>query len=345
MAVNEHRFARHAEVVAALADPALVPVEPPEEAGADRDAVGSAAWLRAHVARFSHGSAHVRRRAVVEAELARLDEDGLGRAATQCTRKAGDGADPRVLAVRALAGELGLPDPDAVAADVALVSGVYFGGSDPAADEAVARLVAAFRAGAGAVAGDYSGAVGDGVASGDGDADGGDGVASGDGDASGDRDASSYGAAEGDGDGEALANRISILVQAFEATGSLVERARGAAAEYGVDTAVGAVGAVGAVRADGLVYETLRHDPPVLAMRRTALRPTSVAGVEIAAGDLVTLDIAAANRDPEVFDRPDEFDAGRGETPSLTYGSAPRRCPGVGHSLALAAGILQAGGR
>jgi Cytochrome P450 len=290
MAVNEHRFARHAEVVAALADPALVPVEPPEEAGADRDTVGSAAWLRAHVARFSHGSAHVRRRAVIEAELARLDEDGLGRAAAQCTRKAGDGADPRVLAVRALAGELGLPDPDAVAADVALVSGVYFGGSDPAADEAVARLVAAFRAGAGAVA----------------------------------------------GDGEALANRISILVQAYEATGSLVERARGAAAEYGVDGADGL---------DGLVYETLRHDPPVLAMRRTALRPTSVAGVEIAAGDLVTLDIAAANRDPEVFDRPDEFDAGRGETPSLTYGSAPRRCPGVGHSLALAVGILQAGGR
>jgi cytochrome P450 len=296
MAVNEHRFARHAEVVAALADPALVPVEPLEEAGVDRHAVGSAAWLRAHVARFAHGPAHVRRRAVVEDELARLDEDGLRRAAAQCARKAGDGADPRVVAVRALAGELGLPDPDAVAADVALVSGVYFGGSDPAADEAVARLVAAYRAGAG----------------------------------------------EADGDGEALANRISILVQAFEATGSLVERARGAASEYGLADSDGTDHAGGVA---GLVYETLRHDPPVLAMRRIALRPTSVAGVEIAAGDLVTLDIAAANRDPEVFDRPDEFDAGRGETPLLTYGSAPRRCPGVGHSLALATAILKEGGR
>ena len=304
MAVNEHRFARHAEVVAALADPALVPVEPPEEAGVDRDAVGSAAWLRAHVARFAHGSAHARRRAVIEAELARLDEDGLGRAAAECARKAGEGADPRVVAVQALAGELGLPGPDAVAADVALVSGVYFGGSDPAADEAVARLVAAHRARA------EAGAAGD--------------VGAGGGGAS---------------DGEVLANRISILVQAFEATGSLVERARAAAVEYGVEGADGADG-VG-----GLVYETLRHDPPVAAMRRTALRATSVAGVEIAAGDLVTLDIAAANRDPEVFDRPEEFDAGRGETPLLTYGSAPRRCPGVGQSLALAVGIVEVGDR
>jgi cytochrome P450 len=292
MPVNEHCFARHAEVVAALADPALVPIEPPEEADADRAAVGTAAWLRAHVARFAHGPAHVRRRAVVEAEIARLDEDGLRRAATECARKAGPGADPRIVAVRALAGELGLPDPEAVAADVALVSAVYFGGADPAADEAVARLVAAYHT-------------------------------------------ADAGAADGadDADGEALANRISILVQAFEATGSLVERARAAA------------GGEGSAPVEGLVYETLRHDPPVRAMRRTALRATNVAGVDIAAGDLVTLEIAAANRDPEVFDRPDEFDAGRGETPSLTFGSAPRRCPGVGHALALATEIVAVDGR
>lgn len=205
--------------------------------------------------------------------------------------------------------------------------GVYFGGSDPAADKAVARLVAAFRAGARGGTGAAADAGGGGESHRNTDAGGG-GESGGGGDSGG----------EGR-DGETLANRVSILVQAYEATGSLVERARGAAAEYGVDGAETADGV------NGLLYETLRHDPPVLAMRRTALRPTSVAGVEIVAGDLVTLDIAAANRDPEVFDRPDEFDAGRGETLSLTYGSAPRRCPGVGHSLALAAGILEVGGR
>ena len=256
----------YAEVVAALAEPALVPVPPAESPQAAPDAVGTAAWLRAQVARFAHGSEHARRRAVIEAELARIDPGALRKAA------AADGLgdlDPRARSAFVLAGALGLADPGSAAADVGLVSAVYFGRDSVEADAAVARLVAAFAE------------------------------------------------VPGPSSPEEIANRVSILIQAHEATGSLVERA----AKHMTDGA-------DAADVDAVIRETLRHDPPLLTMRRTALRATCVAGVDIAEGDLVTLDIAAANRDGDT------------SAPVLTFGSEPRRCPGEAHALALAAGIL-----
>lgn len=284
MAERTHEFSRYAEVVAALADPALAPIAPAASAQAEPDAPGTAAWLRTRVARFSHGPQHASRRAVVEAEIARLDPVALRKAAAAEAGTPAAEDDPRVRTARLLAGALGLADPERAAADVGIVSGVYFGGDDPAADAAVARLVEAYTA----VAGPAS--------------------------------------------AEELANRISVLIQAYDATGSLVERA----AAHLTEDAGGDV-----ERAEAVVVETLRHDPPVQAMRRIAVRETRAAGVDIAEGDLVTLLIPQANRDPEVFDRPDEFDPSRPASPhSLTFGSDPRRCPGHAQAVALAAGIL-----
>lgn len=59
------------------------------------------------------------------------------------------------------------------------------------------------------------------------------------------------------------------------------------------------------------VDEILRLDPPVLLTGRTCLRDTSVAGVPVAKGALVTTILAAANRDPEVFTEPARFDVRR----------------------------------
>lgn len=59
------------------------------------------------------------------------------------------------------------------------------------------------------------------------------------------------------------------------------------------------------------VDEILRIDPPVLLTGRTAVRDTEVAGRTITKGSLLTTILAAANRDPEVFDRPAEFDVAR----------------------------------
>jgi len=127
-----HEFDRHADVRAALADPALVPESP---AGGG-PAGASLAWLRATVARFSSGEPHRRRRALAEAELARLEPASLWRAAA-----AGPEGEVRVRVVRVLAEALGMPEPAAVAEAVIVVAGAYFGGGDAAADEAVARLV------------------------------------------------------------------------------------------------------------------------------------------------------------------------------------------------------------
>jgi len=59
------------------------------------------------------------------------------------------------------------------------------------------------------------------------------------------------------------------------------------------------------------VDEVLRIDPPVQRTARRALRDTTVHGVPVAAGELVVLVLAAANRDPRVFPAPHGFDLTR----------------------------------
>ncbi|MEJ2870029.1 cytochrome P450 [Actinomycetospora sp. OC33-EN08] len=59
------------------------------------------------------------------------------------------------------------------------------------------------------------------------------------------------------------------------------------------------------------VDEMLRVESPVSRTARRARRDTEVAGREVPAGALVVTVIAGANRDPDVFDRPDVFDVGR----------------------------------
>jgi cytochrome P450 len=59
------------------------------------------------------------------------------------------------------------------------------------------------------------------------------------------------------------------------------------------------------------IEETLRYDPPVQAVSRTALAETEVAGQPYRVGDGVVVLLAAANRDPDVFPDPDRFDVTR----------------------------------
>ena len=53
--------------------------------------------------------------------------------------------------------------------------------------------------------------------------------------------------------------------------------------------------------------EAARHSGPVQRLHRVCVRDTEVGGVPIRAGDWVAIFFAAANRDPAVFERPDEF--------------------------------------
>jgi cytochrome P450 len=78
------------------------------------------------------------------------------------------------------------------------------------------------------------------------------------------------------------------------------------------------------------VAESLRLEPAAAVVDRYATASAELAGAFIRRGDLVRVSIAGANRDPAVFDRPDEFDAGRpGERHNLGFARGPHFCPGA----------------
>lgn len=61
--------------------------------------------------------------------------------------------------------------------------------------------------------------------------------------------------------------------------------------------------------------ETIRYSSPILYFRRTATRPTELAGTPIATGDKLVMWYAAANFDETVFDDPLHFDIRRANSP------------------------------
>ncbi len=77
------------------------------------------------------------------------------------------------------------------------------------------------------------------------------------------------------------------------------------------------------------VEEILRWCSPVVYMRRTALRDTSVGDVAISAGDALVLYYGAANRDPFQFDDPERFDVGREPNEHIAFGGGVHFCLGV----------------
>ena len=77
------------------------------------------------------------------------------------------------------------------------------------------------------------------------------------------------------------------------------------------------------------VEELIRWVTPLNNMFRIATTDAEVAGTEIAAGDRIALVYPAANRDPAVFDRPDEFDVTRDPNPHLAFGHGTHFCLGA----------------
>ncbi len=79
----------------------------------------------------------------------------------------------------------------------------------------------------------------------------------------------------------------------------------------------------------GAVEEILRYANPLHYFRRTALADTVIGGQAIAKGDKIAMIYTSANRDEDVFDRPDEFDIHRSPNPHLSFGIASHFCLGV----------------
>lgn len=79
-----------------------------------------------------------------------------------------------------------------------------------------------------------------------------------------------------------------------------------------------------------IVHEMCRIDPPELSMVRYTTEDVEISGVSIPAGSVIRFMIAAANRDPEMFDHPDDFDYERPPEASrnLTFGVGIHGCAG-----------------
>ena len=77
------------------------------------------------------------------------------------------------------------------------------------------------------------------------------------------------------------------------------------------------------------VDELLRWWTPVMTFRRTASREASLGGVSVHAGDKVVVSYLAANRDPAVFDRPDELLIDRKPNNHRVFGHGPHVCIGA----------------
>jgi cytochrome P450 len=78
------------------------------------------------------------------------------------------------------------------------------------------------------------------------------------------------------------------------------------------------------------VEESLRLAPAAAVIDRYATRDVTLGGASIRRGDLVTLSIAGANRDPQVFPQPDRFDVRRDNARlQIAFAHGPHVCIGM----------------
>ncbi|MCW2843913.1 MAG: cytochrome [Nocardioides sp.] len=77
------------------------------------------------------------------------------------------------------------------------------------------------------------------------------------------------------------------------------------------------------------VEEMLRFDSALQLFERTATAPVEVGGVVVEEGQKIAALLGAANRDPAVFERPDEFDVARESNNHLAFGVGVHFCLGA----------------
>lgn len=106
--------------------------------------------------------------------------------------------------------------------------------------------------------------------------------------------------------------------------------------------------ALRALRADpsligAAVEESLRFEPAAAVVDRYATRDARLGGAMIRRGDQVTVSIAGANRDPDVFAEPDRFDIHRPNAHQhLAFARGPHVCVGMDLARLEAATALRA---
>ena len=89
------------------------------------------------------------------------------------------------------------------------------------------------------------------------------------------------------------------------------------------------------------VDEFLRFESSNQLSNRRAVQATQVNGVDLPAGAFVTLCIGAANRDPAVYENPEQLDLRRTGNKHLAFGFGVHQCAGL--SLARLEGRIAIG--
>ena len=77
------------------------------------------------------------------------------------------------------------------------------------------------------------------------------------------------------------------------------------------------------------IDEILRIYGPLVANRRVTTCPVEIGGKKLAAGERISLNWIAANRDSRVVDSPDTFRLDRDPSKNLLYGAGVHICPGA----------------
>lgn len=85
----------------------------------------------------------------------------------------------------------------------------------------------------------------------------------------------------------------------------------------------------GEIDLESAIEETLRYRSPIQSLKRIALEDVELHGQQIRAGDVVTVWLGAANRDPERFDAPEAFRPERRPNPHIAFGTGVHFCLGA----------------
>jgi cytochrome P450 len=128
-------------------------------------------------------------------------------------------------------------------------------------------------------------------------------------------------------EGEAISNAAVLMFGGIETTEGMIANAALHLLTH--------PGELSLVRADrslvpAAIEESLRLEPAAALVDRYATADAVLGGVRIAAGEQVTVSVAAANRDPAVFADPDRYDVRRANASRhLAFAHGPHFCLGA----------------
>ena len=135
---------------------------------------------------------------------------------------------------------------------------------------------------------------------------------------------------------EMISTCILLLNAGHEATAFAIGNGIKAIIESGLDPAE--ILAPG--NRESTVEEILRFDPPLHIFERYAKEDMELFGQGFCRGDMVAVLLAAANRDPEVFEQPDDFIPARTGAGHTSFGAGIHFCVGAPLArLEMAAGL------